>query len=420
MTSTAIEIKKVAKTYRLGEFNIKTLTESIKNIFSKNNNEIYSSNDRTIAATKETHVWALKNIDLNIKKGEVVGIIGKNGAGKSTLLKLLSRITTPSHGEIVLNGRVGALLEVGTGFQPDLTGRENVYLNGAILGMTKKEIDSKMEDIIAFSGCAKYIDTPVKRYSSGMNVRLGFSVAAHLEPEILIIDEVLAVGDQDFQDQCVKKMKEFARAGKTVLFVSHNMASVKGLCERGIVLEKGEIGFDGAIDDAIQFYLEKQEKASADGIIGKNKGEIRNQEVFFNSFQFTGEIKKIANHLLYKEALQFNFDVQSAKDKEVNIEFLIHSSDNYRIGAACNAFEKAPLALKIGSNAFSCIVENNLNPGNYNLSLAIAETNGTTLHYLPNFIDFKVDFIPLNAADPYPFVWVNGAIQFKSKWVVLP
>ena len=199
-------------------------------------------------------------INLEIKKGEVVGIIGKNGAGKSTLLKLLSEVTTPTTGSIKMKGRIAALLEVGTGFHPELTGRENVFLNGAILGMTKKEISAKLEEIIDFSGVAKYIDTPVKRYSSGMKVRLGFAVAAHLEPEILIVDEVLAVGDAEFQKKCIGKMKDVAGEGRTVLFVSHNMESIEALCSSCIVMKNGEIIAKGSTAEMIDFYLKNNAK----------------------------------------------------------------------------------------------------------------------------------------------------------------
>ena len=209
------------------------------------------------------YVNALSAINLEIKKGEVVGIIGKNGAGKSTLLKLLSEVTTPTTGSIKVKGRIAALLEVGTGFHPELTGRENIFLNGAILGMTKKEIDSRIEEIIDFSGVAKYIDTPVKRYSSGMKVRLGFAVAAHLEPDILVVDEVLAVGDAEFQSKSIGKMKDVASEGRTVLFVSHNIVSIKSLCDRVIVLDKGEVVFRGGVDEAVSYYLNSAKESIA-------------------------------------------------------------------------------------------------------------------------------------------------------------
>jgi lipopolysaccharide transport system ATP-binding protein len=201
-------------------------------------------------------VWALKDVSLEIRRGEAVGIIGRNGAGKSTLLKVLSRITEPSAGRVTIKGRVASLLEVGTGFHPELTGRENIYLNGAILGMTRAEIKCKFDEIVAFAEVEKYLDTPVKRYSSGMYVRLAFAVAAHLEPEILLVDEVLAVGDAEFQKRCLGKMKDVAKGGRTVLFVSHNMFSLQNLCTRGVLLESGQISMMGGINDVINKYLD--------------------------------------------------------------------------------------------------------------------------------------------------------------------
>lgn len=210
--------------------------------------------------TRTEEFWALKDISFDVKPGEVVGIIGRNGAGKSTLLKILSRITEPTTGQITINGRVASLLEVGTGFHPELTGRENVYLNGSILGMRKTEIDTKFDEIVAFSGIEKFLDTPVKRYSSGMYVRLAFSVAAHLDPEILIVDEVLAVGDAEFQKQCLGKMESVSRRGRTVLFVSHNLPTVARLCSRGILLDQGSIAADEGTQSAIDIYTKHQER----------------------------------------------------------------------------------------------------------------------------------------------------------------
>ena len=203
--------------------------------------------------------WALKDVSFEVRDGEVLGIIGRNGAGKSTLLKVLSRITEPTRGKVKIRGRVSSLLEVGTGFHPELSGRENIYLNGTILGMTKREIDRKFDEIVDFSGVERFLDTPIKRYSSGMKVRLAFAVAAHLEPEILIIDEVLAVGDAEFQKKCMGKMHDVAQGGRTVLFVSHSMAAIQSLCNKGIVLEAGSVAYDGPVDGAIEKYLEQLE-----------------------------------------------------------------------------------------------------------------------------------------------------------------
>jgi len=260
--ATAIEFNHVGKQYRLGLVSTKTLSHDFNRwwqtaILKKEDPylKIGETNDRATAGHSE-YVWALRDIDFNVEQGDVVGIIGKNGAGKSTLLKLLSKVTGPTVGTIRARGRIGALLEVGTGFHPEMTGRENIYMNGAIMGMSKAEISKKLDEIIDFSGCERYIDTPVKRYSSGMTVRLGFAVAAHLDPEILVVDEVLAVGDAEFQKKAIGKMQEVSRGeGRTVLFVSHNMASIRSLCNNGVLLENGKVRYTGSIESVVNEYL---------------------------------------------------------------------------------------------------------------------------------------------------------------------
>jgi len=259
--STILKVENVSKQYRLGVVGTGSLRHDFKRWWYKLRGKedpflkVGAVNDRSAVASSD-YVWALQDINFEVAKGEVLGIIGKNGAGKSTLLKILSKVTGPTTGVVKSNGRIASLLEVGTGFHPELTGRENIFLNGAILGMTKAEIHSKIDEIVSFSGCEMYIDTPVKRYSSGMRVRLAFAVAAHLEPDILVIDEVLAVGDAEFQKKAVGKMQDISHSdGRTVLFVSHNMAAVKSLCTRAIVLEHGKTVFEGGTDEAVDFYL---------------------------------------------------------------------------------------------------------------------------------------------------------------------
>ena len=262
---TAIEFNHISKQYRLGLVSTRTLSHDLNrwwtmNILRKEDPylKIGETNDRSTKGNSE-YVWALRDIDFKIEQGDVVGIIGKNGAGKSTLLKLLSRVTAPTTGTIRAKGRIASLLEVGTGFHPEMTGRENIFMNGAIMGMTKQEIRAKLDEIVDFSGCERYLDTPVKRYSSGMMVRLGFAVAAHLDPEILVVDEVLAVGDAEFQKKAIGKMQDVSRGdGRTVLFVSHNMASMQRLCSRGVLLEYGSVKFIGSISDTINKYMSSQ------------------------------------------------------------------------------------------------------------------------------------------------------------------
>lgn len=263
---TILKAENISKQYRLGLVGTGTLSHDLNRFWHQIRGKedpylkVGAVNDRSSKA-KEDYVWALRDINFEVEQGEVLGIIGKNGAGKSTLLKILSRVTSPTTGVIKTKGRIASLLEVGTGFHPELTGRENVFLNGAILGMTRAEINAKLDEIVDFSGCEMYIDTPVKRYSSGMKVRLAFAVAAHLEPDILVVDEVLAVGDAEFQKKAVGKMQDISTGdGRTVLFVSHNMESIQQLCTRCVILENGKTIFQGDVDAAISKYLALNKK----------------------------------------------------------------------------------------------------------------------------------------------------------------
>lgn len=297
MKMQAISIQHVSKTYSIGQERDGSLRGTISSFFKPR----YAKNES---------FWALKDVSFDVEKGDVVGIIGKNGAGKSTLLKILSQITKPTEGKIEINGRIASLLEVGTGFHPELTGRENIFLNGTILGMTRKEVQVKFDEIVAFSGIEKFIDTPVKHYSSGMYVRLAFAVAAHLEPEILIIDEVLAVGDAEFQKKCLGKMKDVAGEGRTVLFVSHQLGSVKMLCNKGVLIKKGEVKFVGKIDEAISRYL--------------------------NSDTYTNYIKSSADKPCYVASAvigdkRINFDFSQDIEFDISVKYNTERSNDDRI-----------------------------------------------------------------------------------------
>ena len=293
MSQTAIQFDNVGKLYRLGTVGTGTLSHDLNrwwNMRVRHREDPFmkvgETNDRATRGHSH-YVWALKDVSFSVEQGDVVGIIGKNGAGKSTLLKLLSQITSPTTGVIRARGRIGSLLEVGTGFHPEMTGRENIYMNGSIMGMTRQEINRKLDDIIDFAGVARYIDTPVKRYSSGMTVRLGFAVAAFMEPEILVVDEVLAVGDAEFQRKAIGKMQDVSRGeGRTVLFVSHNMAAVRNLCQKGIVLKDGMVNFVGMADSAVDHYLAEgvslQENKYITDYIGKRKKYIEISEIRIN------------------------------------------------------------------------------------------------------------------------------------------
>ena len=281
MSDIAISIENVSKSYRLGVIGTGTFYGDLKRWWARQ----LGKPDPYLKLGQVDHgnrdgqtIWAVKDVNISIKQGEAVGIIGRNGAGKSTLLKILSRVTAPTEGVIKVNGRIASLLEVGTGFHSQLTGRENIYLNGAINGMTRDEVKRKMDEIVAFSGVEQFIDTPVKRYSSGMYIRLAFSVAAHLDPDILVVDEVLAVGDTEFQKKCLGKMNDVVGQGRTVLFVSHNMAAVQALCQRGIVLQRGSMIFSGTQNEAIRNYVDsvnKPEVFLSDLSLRPGSGQIR-------------------------------------------------------------------------------------------------------------------------------------------------
>lgn len=309
--STVIKVENLSKQYRLGDVGTGTLSHDLKRWWYQVRGKedpylrIGETNDRTRKGESD-YVWALRDINFEVKAGEVLGIIGRNGAGKSTLLKILSKKTKPTTGSIKVKGRIASLLEVGTGFHPELTGRENIYLNGAILGMTRREIQSKFDEIVEFSGVERYIDTPVKRYSSGMYVRLAFAVAAHLEPEILIVDEVLAVGDAEFQKKCLGKMKDVSvNDGRTVLFVSHNMGSIQQLCNKGIILKQGSVFGHGNIADVVEKYL-----SSASVINHEFVRRSGNKKAEFIEYKLIGLQGQELSELFMGESLFLNFKVR--------------------------------------------------------------------------------------------------------------
>jgi lipopolysaccharide transport system ATP-binding protein len=331
MNKVILTAQNISKQYRLGVVGTGTLSHDLNRWWASLRGKddpylkIGAENDRSKKAETD-YVWALRDINFEVNDGDVLGIIGKNGAGKSTLLKILSRVTSPTTGSIKTKGRIASLLEVGTGFHPELTGRENIYLNGAILGMTKAEIKVKEEEIIEFSGCQLYVDTPVKRYSSGMRVRLAFAVAAHLEPDILVVDEVLAVGDAEFQKKAIGKMKDISgNDGRTVLFVSHNMAAVKSLCTRAIMLKNGSVENEGNVDEVINYYLKEGQELfnyndlmlSEDGFAINFIG-IRNLESNYN--QPILEDQPIVFELNYKKKtdIDYRFTLKFKNDEGSN------------------------------------------------------------------------------------------------------
>ncbi len=421
--STILKAENISKQYRLGTVGAGTLSDDVKrwwyNIRGKENPflKVGAVNDRS-QKSNEDYVWALRDINFEVKEGEVLGIIGKNGAGKSTLLKLLSRVTSPTTGSIKTKGRIASLLEVGTGFHGELTGRENIFMNGAVLGMTKPEIKRKLDEIIAFSGCEKYIDTPVKRYSSGMTVRLGFAVAAHLEPEILVVDEVLAVGDAEFQKKAIGKMQDLSHGqGRTVLFVSHNMASVKTLCDRGILLENGELLETGTANDIVDFYLRRDNSLKEkllndpDSRLGSGKIRIKKVELLNKNFD---QIQQVISG----ESLT----VKVIIEKHQNIDFnrlkvavnFTDSMDNFLISFVNDEMGVNFENLEFQDFFFLKIPNLFLRGENYSIRILLSEIDTAPSNFLDvieNAIDLQV--LPGD-------LWSTGKINRKGKSLIIP
>ncbi len=379
--SAAIEFNHVGKQYRLGLVSTRTLSHDLNRwwqtaVLKKEDPylKIGEVNDRSLLGSSE-YVWALRDIDFKVEQGDVVGIIGKNGAGKSTLLKLLSRVTGPTVGTICAKGRIGSLLEVGTGFHPEMTGRENIFMNGAIMGMTKHDVANKLDEIVAFSGCERYIDTPVKRYSSGMTVRLGFAVAAHLEPEILVVDEVLAVGDAEFQKKAIGKMQDVSRGeGRTVLFVSHNMTSIRSLCNTGIFLENGMVREQGDINTIVSHYL------AGDNVLLNHKSFDKDKELTGNGFEMIemGIRKRGAS---YDEVMSMTDELELViryrldnPIEQLHLTLYLKNEQGNRVFSFSGAGRCYDYYHDKGEYVQTCIIPANfLNWGNYALDIFVVE-----------------------------------------------
>jgi lipopolysaccharide transport system ATP-binding protein len=393
MKDIILKAENISKQYRLGQVGTGTLSHDLNRWWHKIRGKenpylkIGDTNDRSTKGTSD-YVWALQDINFEVQRGEVLGIIGKNGAGKSTLLKILSKVTAPTTGSIKSRGRIASLLEVGTGFNGEMTGRENIFLNGAILGMTKKEITSKLDEIIEFSGCERYIDTPVKRYSSGMTVRLAFAVAAFLEPEILVIDEVLAVGDAEFQKKAIGKMQDISKGeGRTVLFVSHNMAAVQNLCTRGIVIKNGKIEFNGDIEDSIQYYLNDSANVENFETWRERKGngiiKIKNIAVFGNN-EFT--LPQVGMPFTMK--VQFNNPLKIV-NTDVRFDLRIDDDFGQRIAWISDYLKHKERVEEFEYLIFT-IDKLNLNKGKYYVTLYL-EVNKELSDYIQNAFSFEVE-----------------------------
>lgn len=369
-----IRVENVSKQYRLGLVGTGTLQHDINRWWHLARGKpdpylkVTENNDRASSGASD-FVWALQDINFEVQKGEILGIIGRNGAGKSTLLKILSQVTGPTTGNVKVKGRIASLLEVGTGFHPELTGRENIFLNGAIHGMRKEEVQQKLDQIVEFSGCQRYVDTPVKRYSSGMTVRLGFAVAAHLEPEILIVDEVLAVGDADFRKKCVGKMKDVAGEGRTVLFVSHNMASIRNLCEKCIILKNGRIALMEETESAIEAYISQFAQTSEDDI-SQSQNRSGSGNIKFKSVEiFNNNIKSDTITTGSRSCFKIAFDCKTAS-RNVSFRLQIFSSSGDLLITCNNLHCQGAFESIEGPGTVDCIIPKiPLLPGSYYINL---------------------------------------------------
>jgi lipopolysaccharide transport system ATP-binding protein len=387
----AIKAQNLSKAYQIGEIGTGTLSKDLERWFAKIRGKedpflkVGEVNDRSTKGTSNI-VWSLKDINFEIQQGDAVGIIGRNGAGKSTLLKLLSRVTSPTTGEINVKGRIASLLEVGTGFHPELTGRENIYLNGAILGMRKKEIERKFDEIVDFSGVERYIDTPVKRYSSGMYVRLAFAVAAYLESEILIIDEVLAVGDAEFQKKCLGKMKDVSTGeGRTVLFVSHNMGSISQLCNTGIFLQNGALQSQNLIEPVINAYV-NQVQANSNYVAKHPK-----LTPYFRSIYFVKNSSASNNIFLYTDDIKVAFDISIGNHiANLYVSFMVKDQFENTIFSSHKTLIDYPIkdsAIRLNAT----IPNKTVLPGNYVLSPILHIRNKEFVDKLDTNLCFTIE-----------------------------
>jgi len=422
--STVISVENLSKSYLIGHQGPKERYTSLRDTLA---NGARSLAHRTVGALSGRQMlqgdsieefWALKDISFEVKQGEVIGIIGRNGAGKSTLLKVLSRITEPSRGRVTMHGRIASLLEVGTGFHPELTGRENIFLNGAILGMSRKEIKTKFDEIIVFSGVEKFLDTPVKRYSSGMYVRLAFAVAAHLEPEILIVDEVLAVGDAEFQKKCLGKLKDVSGQGRTVLFVSHNMAAMSKLCTTGIYLKAGQVEYIGDMQRAISIY--------AQGSSGNIEAKVDLQQCNvtrrgLGTIKFTEFIVSDQNHnpsIEIEATTDFyvGFELESKiVERGLMVGFSFVSNDGIELIGSSSHDSGMPTSLPLGRHRFECkISPNQLLPGRYTLRAAIFN-NVDIFDHIDDVLSFDIIDVGVNP-DSMPSGHRVGYFYIPFEW----
>lgn len=392
MSDAIISVEGLGKKYRLGAGRSNERYTALRDVIATKALSVFRNPKPALRNNSEANAsefWALKGVSFEVKQGEVVGIIGRNGAGKSTLLKILSRITEPTEGRVTLRGRVASLLEVGTGFHPELTGRENIYLNGAILGMHRAEIRKKFDEIVAFAETEKFLDTPVKRYSSGMYVRLAFAVAAHLEPEILIVDEVLAVGDVEFQKKCLGKMESVAkREGRTVIFVSHNMAAISSLASKAILLKEGALSFKGTTAEAIQRYLSSSRMATR----SRDFGRGRHTRIL--AVETLSENREPLSELIPPGQLLIRVEVETDGLPGLSLELFLRDESGRNVGiASTHQFHGVSLPTTSGTYSCDLMLEPGwLASGEYSLTAATSVVNSTWDHTVEEAAAFRVPF----------------------------
>ena len=428
MSEAIITVEGLGKRYRLGAVNSgerytalrDVLTDKAKSIFRRNsgnglsNLRVSVSQDSSVS---KEDFWALKDVSFEVKQGEVVGIIGRNGAGKSTLLKILSRITDPTEGKVRIRGRVASLLEVGTGFHPELTGRENIYLNGAILGMTRTEIKSKFDEIVAFAEVERFLDTPVKRYSSGMYVRLAFAVAAHLDPEILVVDEVLAVGDAEFQKKCLGKMGEVAQGGRTVLFVSHDLGNVTTLCRKALLLEEGRVTRIGDVGEVVAYYLRNRQEMPGFASLTDAKQRSGSGEATFESIELLkGDHRQ--QTFAINEPLTMSLTIHVSKPLgNAPLAIGIKTQTGVTVHDLYNWNEHMQWIGEPGKHKFTVTIpEVKLHPGGYVVNLWIGDQTLNRVDYVQDAIAFDVVQLPTSGV-PWRLTRSKALVLQKAQWL---
>jgi lipopolysaccharide transport system ATP-binding protein len=426
MAPPAIRVEHVSKRYRLGATHGggNLLSEHLQHFVTapfRRWRRPHAASHLKAARVDADELWALRDVSLEVAHGEVVGLIGPNGAGKSTLLKLLAAITPPTEGRITLRGRTATLLEVGTGFHPELTGRENVFVNGAILGMRRREIEARFDEIVEFSGVERFIDTPVKRYSSGMYVRLAFAVAAHLDPEILLVDEVLAVGDVDFQRKCIGTMHEASQQGRTIVFVSHDMLNVQRLCTRAYAIDKGRIVATGTPAEVVTEYLRRGAPQQSGGVAVIPADAVREpgtEDAVVRRVTMSDDEGRLISGIHLGQPFRVTLVFEAERDlDECVVDVGITTSDGQRVATMQNVDrDSRPLRLTKGLNEVEVEVAVTLLPAEYALDVGIYDAGGVTIDYVPGAFGFTAVNVPVEGQESWPWANVWGYVRPDSTW----